>query len=188
MRRLSSYRYELYERWEMRRLHDERFGERLRHERCRPPRLSGALPTAAVPLGIMCAAYWFGGALDALVAGLGLVLPALVYLGVGHIVYAHLYDVTMLEAIKSWSGTLTYRSVRRSADCTYLRFSHAGKREPARQMRQSRLSRLERIREMQPRPIRSRGSRPRACGDCRRCGGQVVSDLTPCPEFSQAKS
>jgi hypothetical protein len=36
MAKLNSYRSELWDRWEMRRLFDEKFAFRLRSERCRP--------------------------------------------------------------------------------------------------------------------------------------------------------
>jgi hypothetical protein len=99
MAKLSSYRYELWDRWKMRRLFDERFADRLRAQRCNPPRPLEA-PLLAGPLALVGVAYWFGGALDALVIGLAVALPALVLFVVNHISNLHRHDVIVQEAIK----------------------------------------------------------------------------------------
>src|SRR5690348_15545403 len=99
MAKLGSYRSELWDRWQMRRLFDERFADRLRAQRCNAPRLSEA-PLLAGPIAIVGVAYWFGGALDALVIGFGVVLPALVLFLVHHMTNLYQHDVTMQEAIK----------------------------------------------------------------------------------------
>ena len=93
MAKLRSYRSELWDRWEMRSLFDERFADRLRAQRCNPPRLLEA------PL-FVGVAYWFGGALHAIVIGVGVALPALVLFVVNHITNLHRHDVTMQEAIE----------------------------------------------------------------------------------------
>jgi len=99
MAKLSSYRSELWDRWEMRRLLDERFADRLRAQRCNPPRVLEA-PLFAGPAAIVGVAYWFGSALDVLVSGVAVALPALVLFVVKHMTNLHRHDVTMQEAIK----------------------------------------------------------------------------------------
>jgi hypothetical protein len=99
MAKLSSYRYELWDRWEMRRLFDDRFADRLRAQRCDPPRLSSVYQIWG-PLAMMGLAYWFRGALDALVVGVGILIPDLVFLAVYLTTNLHRHDVIMQEAIK----------------------------------------------------------------------------------------
>jgi len=100
MSKIDTYRYKLYDRWEMRSLFEEKFANSLRTERCRLPRLLPAAPSIAVPLVSLGIVYWFSGALDALVVGIGLLLPALVFFATSFIADLHLHDVTMQEAIK----------------------------------------------------------------------------------------
>src|SRR5262245_59568785 len=52
MSKFSAYRFEMGDRWEMLRLFDEQFAERLRAQRCNPPQLSG-LYQIWVPLALM---------------------------------------------------------------------------------------------------------------------------------------
>jgi len=99
MAKIDVYRFEVWERWEMLRLFDERFVERLRHERCCSPRFRDT-PLATVPLAAMFLAYWFGDALDALVVGVGVVLPVLMFIAVRHISALHRRDLIMEEAVK----------------------------------------------------------------------------------------
>jgi hypothetical protein len=106
MRAVKRYEYELSERWQMISLFDETFAARLRHERCRPPRLSSnRLVRSLVPLVIiLCLVYWSSGALDALVVGVGFLVPVVAWLVVWYMVnyIAELYqhDVTLREGIK----------------------------------------------------------------------------------------
>jgi hypothetical protein len=106
MRAVNRYEYELSERWQMISLFDETFAARLRHERCRPPRLSSnRLVRSLVPLVIiLCLVYWSGGALDALVVGVGFLVPVVAWLVVWYMLnyIAELYqhDVTLREGIK----------------------------------------------------------------------------------------
>jgi hypothetical protein len=83
----------------MRGLFEEQFVERLRAERCRRPRVPAML-TISIPLGVLWAAYWSRGALDALVVGVGFLLPAVVLYSVYYLGELHRHDVTMQEAIK----------------------------------------------------------------------------------------
>jgi hypothetical protein len=101
MREISSYRYEVYDRWEKLSLFDNKFAAELKDKRCEPPGLSRSLLAFfAVPLAVMCLAYWRGSAVDALVAGFGVVLPVIVFLAVHHVGELRRYDVITQEAIK----------------------------------------------------------------------------------------
>jgi hypothetical protein len=82
MAKLGHYRYKLWRQYQMRRLFDDGFALRLRAQRCNPPRLllEAHLLAGLIAVGVGVA-YWVGGALDALVIGVGVVgvvLPALV--------------------------------------------------------------------------------------------------------------
>lgn len=101
MRQISSYRYELYGRWEMLSLFDNKFAGELRDKRCEPPDLSRSpLAFLSVPLAVMCLAYWRSSSVDALVVGFGVVLPAIVFFALHHVGELRRYDVIMQEAIK----------------------------------------------------------------------------------------
>jgi hypothetical protein len=106
MRAVNRYEYELYTREQMIWFFDRDFAAGLRHERCRPPRLSSnRLVRSLVPLVIiLCLVYWFRGALDALVVGVGFLLPVVAWFVVWYMVnyIAELYqhDVTLREGIK----------------------------------------------------------------------------------------
>jgi hypothetical protein len=101
---LSGYRYELYDQWRVLNLFDENFTSRLRHERCRPPRLSYTLfgtPLIAIPLAFIGVAAWFDGTLVALLVAVCVLLPSLVFLAVSHYTDLHQYDVIMQQAIQT---------------------------------------------------------------------------------------
>jgi hypothetical protein len=98
MAKLGHYRYKLWRQYQMRRLFDDGFALRLRAQRCDPPRPLEA-PLLAGPLALVGVAYWFGGALDALVIGVA-VAPTLVRFAVNHMTNLHRHDVIMQEAIK----------------------------------------------------------------------------------------
>jgi hypothetical protein len=106
MRAVDRYEYELCEHCQYIGMFDETFAARLRHERCRPPRLSSnRLVRSLAPLVIiLCLVYWFRGALDALVVGVGFLLPVVAWFVVWYMVnyIAELYqhDVTLREGIK----------------------------------------------------------------------------------------
>jgi hypothetical protein len=106
MRAVDRYEYKLYTREQMIWFFDRDFAARLRHERCRPPRLSSnRLVRSLVPLVIiLCLVYWFRGALDALVVGVGFLLPVVagfvVWYMVNYIAELYQHDVTLREGIK----------------------------------------------------------------------------------------
>jgi hypothetical protein len=127
MRALNRDRYEQYERWEMLSLFDEQFADRLRRERCRPPRpvlLSGAITLYVALLGI---AYWFQGALDALAMGIILFPLNLVFPTISYITELYQHDVTLREAIKLVDRKVPKHRRKRSAGSTFPIFSRSGK-------------------------------------------------------------
>lgn len=94
MRQFGEYRYQLYGLWLTISLFDDRFADRLRHERCSPPQPSRR-PVAAYFV-IVGLAYWLGGALDALVLG----APGAVFLALEYIIELYRHEVIFQEAIK----------------------------------------------------------------------------------------
>jgi hypothetical protein len=106
MRAVERCEYERLHDYQIMSMFDDEYAARLRHERCRPPRLSSnRLVRSLVPLVIiLCLVYWSSGALDALVVGVGFLVPVVAWLVVWYMVnyIAELYqhDVTLREGIK----------------------------------------------------------------------------------------
>lgn len=96
---ISIYRFELYDYWQKLNTLENRLAADLREKRCELPLLSSPVAFLGLPPAVMCLAYWRGSAIDALVAGFGVVLPAIAFVALHLIRDLHRYDVIMQEAI-----------------------------------------------------------------------------------------
>lgn len=95
---------------EMLRLFDDQFLTELIDKRSRPPRVTNSLLViSAIPLAVICLAIsnWFGGIVDVLIVGLGIVLPGTLFVALHRIGELHRYDVIMQEAIRDIEGQIT---------------------------------------------------------------------------------
>jgi hypothetical protein len=100
MRAFDSYQYEQYQRWDGLHLFEEEFANKLRRERCRPPKaalLSGAIPLHVAVLGTW---YWLFGALDALVVGMITFPLFFLFPTISFITELYRHEVTLRKAIK----------------------------------------------------------------------------------------